>query len=69
MSNRPVGRPMGGRRMNRMGGGEKAKDFRGTIQKLLKYMSAVSYTHLNRLCPVLSHETSGAPNRAHLFDL
>ena len=39
MSNRPVGRPMGGRRMNRMGGGEKAKDFRGTIQKLLKYMS------------------------------
>ncbi|RGO23318.1 ABC transporter ATP-binding protein [Dorea sp. OM02-2LB] len=30
---------MGGRRMNRMGGGEKAKDFRGTIQKLLKYMS------------------------------
>nr|WP_288556454.1 ABC transporter ATP-binding protein [uncultured Mediterraneibacter sp.] len=39
MSNRPAGRPMGGRRMNRMGGGEKAKDFRGTIQKLLKYMS------------------------------
>ena len=39
MNNRPVGRPMGGRRMNRMGGGEKAKDFRGTIQKLLKYMS------------------------------
>lgn len=39
MSNRPVGRPMGGRRMNRMGSGEKAKDFRGTIQKLLKYMS------------------------------
>ena len=39
MSNRPAGRTMGGRRMNRMGGGEKAKDFRGTIQKLLKYMS------------------------------
>ena len=39
MSNRPVGRTMGGRRMNRMGGGEKAKDFRGTIQNLLKYMS------------------------------
>ena len=44
------GQRHGGGHMGGMRAGEKAKDFKGTMKKLLKYMSAyksVSYTHLD----------------------
>ena len=45
-------RHMGHGPMHGMGAGEKAKDFKGTLKKLLHYLSmfkvqTVSYTHLD----------------------